>query len=249
MLLAGLGAPALHAAHSTPLAPADDGLKAALSDCVSVAPSVPDYWCTNTCTASYCPSDLCRCGKDRASAEESQLQARVKELGWRSDRNWGHGSTVACKSIDASVNDYWCTTECADDDNLTAMTSASAKRCPANLCRCATFTEEELKARAEEAKLVCDFDAAACVQDQGGSAAGCPTCDRHITLCTSRPARDGEAEMTLDACLDEVAGRARECRTCNSTESSLAYKVRLGIEAQAGVTRSVRQRAAGSPGT
>ena len=217
-----------------------------VSNCVSVTASVPDYWCVSTCSVTYCPSELCKCGNDRAAAVQTQLKAPT----WRSDRNWGHGSRVACTSIDSSVNDYWCYATCANDDNLTTVTSVAEKRCPANLCRCAEFTAAELQARDEEEKQVCDFDAMACI-GEGNDGERCRTCDRHISICMSKPHKQvstSRAQM-VDDCLNEVSGNAEECGACSTAESKMGYKVRLGIESPSqGVDQRVRQRAAKTGG-
>merc|ERR1719162_839450 len=53
--------------------PADNNAEApAANDCVSVAPAATDFWCQSTCTGSYCPEDLCRCGDDQAAAQASE---------------------------------------------------------------------------------------------------------------------------------------------------------------------------------
>ena len=239
MLAASIGIPAEqpmpHAdgASATVIAAADTS---GVGNCVSVSASVPDFWCGQQTSP---PSELCKCGDDRATA----IKIELKPPEWRSDRNWGHGSSVACTSIDPSVNDFYCTTICASPDNLTAVTSIGAGRCPEKLCRCAEFTAEELVLRDEEEKLVCDFDVTACVGK--GKDAKCRTCDRHITICMTKHKANTSRTQVVDDCLDEVAGHAEECGGCSTAESKLGYKVRLGLEAPSqGVDKRVRQRAA-----
>ena len=244
-----------------------------VSSCVSVSASVPDFYCVNTCkNAAACPSELCKCGdadETAAALAAAAVKTALKAPKWRSDRNWGHGSKVACTSIDPSVNDFWCTTACASNENGGgSVVGISDGRCNANLCRCAEFTAEELQARDEEEELVCDFDATACVGGERGcidaactsgdlddrkSLKGveklekCRTCDRHITICMSSRGHKQATKTRstlVDECLDEVAGLV-ECGGCNTAESKLAYKVRLGLEAPSqGVDKRVRQRAA-----
>ena len=245
-----------------------------VSSCVSVSASVPDFYCVNTCkNAAACPAELCKCGsadETAAALAAAAVKSALRAPKWRSDRNWGHGSKVACTSIDPSVNDFWCTTACASTENGGgSVVAVSDGRCNAKLCRCAEFTAEELNARDEEEAQVCDFDATACVGgergcvdaactggegDDGTSLKGleklekCRTCDRHITLCMSRPHRQAtkSRSVLVDECLDEVAGLV-ECGGCNTAESKLAYKVRLGLAAPSqGVDKRVRQRAADS---
>ena len=243
------------------------------SSCVSVSASVPDFYCVSTCkNAAACPTELCKCGdadEMAAALAVAAVKTAEKAPKWRSDRNWGHGSKVACTSIDPGVNDFWCMTACASNENGGgSVVGISDGRCNADLCRCAEFTAEELQARDEEEEQVCDFDATACVGGQRGcvdaecndklegtgkkSLKGveklekCRTCDRHITVCMSKPHKQAtKTRSTLvDECLDEVAG-LEECGGCNTDESKLAYKVRLGLEAPSqGVDKRVRQRAA-----
>tara|TARA_B100000768_G_C10934108_1_gene230892 strand:+ start:220 stop:522 length:303 start_codon:yes stop_codon:yes gene_type:complete len=55
----------------------------------------------------------------------------------------------------------------------------------------------------------------------------CKTCADHITDCMVIPRIDEEGVQIqpLDICLQEVAAQPK-CRTCNTTESTSAFKVR-----------------------
>ena len=218
--------------------PADNNAEApAANDCVSVAAAATDFWCQSTCTGSYCPEDLCRCGDDQAAAQASEqavAPANAERPATQAPQRNAHGDPITpgdfgnrlddasekeCKSVDATTTDVWCSTTCVNANN-----------CPANLCKCDTFTGERLKARRAERARVCDFDAKVCV-GTGGGAVDCRPCDGHISTCMSTTHTDKDKQVkktTLSDCLDEVSRLGEECSMCNTKESNKAYQMRLG---------------------
>ena len=198
--------------------------------CVSVAAAATDFWCQSTCTGSYCPADLCKC----PGMQEAVVPANKEYPATQAPQRNQHGDPIApggygdrrddasekeCKSTDATTTDIWCTTSCVN-----------AQNCPAALCKCTTFTGERLKVRRQEQARVCDFDAKVCV-GTGGGAVDCRPCDGHISTCmsTTHVGKDKQVKkVSLDDCLDEVAGLGEECSMCNSKESNKAYQMRLG---------------------
>jgi len=217
----------------------EPGQSESSNGCVSIAAGATDFWCQSTCTGSYCPADLCRCGDGQANGALSELQAAgtssqlERPASQAPQRNrdgvpiapGGHGdrrddaSEKECKSVDATTTDVWCSTTCVNANN-----------CPPTLCKCTTFTGKRLRVRREEQLRVCDFDAKVCV-GTGGGAIDCRPCEAHISTCmsTTHFGKDKQVlKVTLGDCLDEVAGLGEECSACNSTESNKAYQLRLG---------------------
>ena len=198
--------------------------------CVSVAAGATDYWCQQTCSSSYCPETLCKCGGGQQAAvapnEVKGVMTSAQQApavpSWQVDSNWGHDSTVECKSLDATTTDHWCTTTCAKSGEKEACKS----------CECKTFSGEQLKVREAQAERVCDFDARVCIGTHGG-AVDCRACESHHASCmsTTHYANDKGViqKMTIDDCLDEVAGHGGECEMCNTSESRRAFKKRLGV--------------------
>ena len=69
---------------------------------------------------------------------------------------------------------------------------------------------------------------------KGCIGADCRSCDARFSTCmgTTHMNEDNTVQkLTIDDCMDEVAGTASDgCDLCNTTESKRAYKVRLGMD-------------------
>merc|ERR1719174_3555195 len=143
---------------------------------------------------------MCKCGAD---ASKLATQADASEA----------TSGPTCRSLQAGVDDLWCTKTCA-----TGL-------CPDQLCRCGADAEAlaKLESDADEAKAKqeCDFDRTVCISTSDTTAPACRTCGLHVNTCLSSP-HFGEGQqykkMTVEECIDEVADQAIECRSCQAAE-------------------------------
>lgn len=91
--------------------------------CMSLIPSMPHAWCTNTCSRGNCPSSVCECGDHVAGLQRLQRQKGTPSP---SPSPSPEEPTASCQSIlPTSVTDAWCTATC-----LTGTI------CPPALCKC-----------------------------------------------------------------------------------------------------------------
>jgi len=179
-------------------------------ECKSISPSTTDGWCIKAFgrkPEKAAASTTCRCGR-AAPAPPSPPSPSCDDALW--------GGKASCLSV-SGAHDQWCQDTCK-----------SCKACPLTECRCGPEEEAEIALRVRDAVHVCDFEAMACAPPSpSGSATLCKSCADHITDCLLIPRLDEEGNLIqpLDTCLHDVAGKPK-CRTCNTTESTSAFKVR-----------------------
>ena len=185
--------------------------------CRSIVNSTTDAWCVKAfgkVPDKAKDSRACRCLAPAPAPPSAPAPSCDASL-------WPKGSKPACLSI-TGAHDEWCQDTCK-----------SCASCPLSECRCGSEVEAEIAQRKQEAKLVCNFEAEACeAPPPSGAAPLCKTCADHITSCLVIPRLDEEGNQVqpLDECLHEIA-RKPHCRTCNSTESAHAFRVRYWPQA------------------
>ncbi len=181
-----------------------------LGECKSIDDSTTDGWCMKAFKRNpekAAASDNCRCGH-KAPPPPAPPSPSCDDSLW--------GGKASCLSV-SGAHDEWCQETCK-----------SCKTCPLSECRCGPEEEAEIALRVRDAVHVCDFEAMACGEKYAnGVPSLCKTCADHITDCMVIPRIDEEGVQIqpLDICLQEVAAQPK-CRTCNTTESTSAFKVR-----------------------
>jgi hypothetical protein len=198
---------------------------------------------------SACPADICTCEsplqkKDLEEKGEAEQTggAQVTEPTLTNEEEAAPASTAptssaastapvpvpedasldsTCKSIQGGVDDMWCMKTCG-----------TGTFCPEKLCLCGTDAQKAEAAKAEDkANEQCDFDRVGCLSTGESTADDCRTCGLHINTCATSAHFDDEhriKEMSLDDCIDMVAGKAKECAACRSPENKQAFQDRVG---------------------
>ena len=184
--------------------------KLILGECKSIAKDVTDQWCMKAFRRypeKAADSDSCRCGAKAPAPPAPPSPSCDESL---------FGGKPSCLSV-SGAHDEWCQETCT-----------SCETCPLSECRCGPEEAAEIALRVRDAVHVCDFEAMACGEKYAnGVPSLCKSCADHINDCMVIPRIDEEGTQIqpLDLCLQEVATQEK-CRTCNTTESANAFKVR-----------------------
>ena len=91
----------------------------ATEKCVSLQPSVNDYWCSTVCSNGSCPKHLCKCAEGEEASAAADEASRPDMLATSSAT-----PDLQCVSISPIVTVDWCVSTCSNG------------RCPPRFCKC-----------------------------------------------------------------------------------------------------------------
>ena len=233
----------------------------------TIACAVQGLECGTTCSPTACKHEtpqLCEC--ELLPNGELRVEGSAGEVASRPDRPFpvvDEASNTTCVSVNANVEDYWCATNCAIGDCEASVC------CPEATCKCGIKLDEQgqplplaqhsvggvAKKESEisigdiaPTKNVCDMEAEGCIKTGNSASEDCRTCVAHVSVCMTTPMLDDNGNIkvvTLDDCVEQIANQAKTCSTCNTPESKLAFKVRVGatVAASAGAAAAANTAA------
>ena len=230
----------------------------------TIACAVEGLECGTTCAPTTCKQDnlptLCECAL--LPNGELRVEGSAGEVAGRPDRPFpvvDEASNTTCVSIDTNVEDIWCASNCAIGDCEASVC------CPTTTCKCGIKLDEQgmpmplsphsmggaakkLSENEVSTENVCDMEAEGCIMTENNAAEDCRTCVAHVSVCMTTPVLDEDQNVkviTLDDCVDRIADKADGCSTCNTPESKIAFKVRVGatVAASAGAAAAANSAA------